>query len=178
MNDKLIINQKHDFGFDITIKRKKSFFKTNRLLFYNNNDKLLGFFDMKDNVYDFGNKCFKINFKKLRLINGFHFNFSIRFLDNSLYADMEGYLSQFNRKKKIKANFISKNSNKTIITERFNFLPKDGIGSKKNVQFYINDDFFFRVYKTKNKNYKIIFDDSVNKNKIILIAMLTSCLFI
>lgn len=61
MNDKLIKNQKHNFTFDIKIKRKKSFFKTNRLLFYNNNNKLLGFFDTKDNVYDFGNKCFKIN---------------------------------------------------------------------------------------------------------------------
>lgn len=103
----------------------------------------------------------------LKLINGFHFNFSIRFLDNSFYTNMEGYLYQFKRKKEIKAKFISNNLNKTITTEMFNFLPEDGISSRKNLKFYINDEAFFKIYKTKNKEFKII-----------LIAMLSTCLFI
>lgn len=179
MNDKLINkNNGYDSVFDIKVKRKNRFFKTQRLLFINKSEKLIGFYDINDNIYDFGNKCFKINFQKVRLIKGFHFNFSIRFLDKSFYADMEGYLSKFNRKNFIKAFFKIDGKVKNITTERFNYLPDDGVESRKNLQFFLNDDFFFKVYKTKKKDYKIIFDENVNKYQIILISMLTSCLFI
>ena len=176
MNDNLLKNQTLNFDFDIKINKKNRFFKTQKILF-NKDNKLIGFFDMKNNVYDFRNKCFKINLQKVRLVNGFHFNFSISFLDDSFYVDMEGYLCQLERKKIIKAFFKSGNVLHSITSEKLNYLQDDGVPSRKNLQFFINEELFFKVYKTKNKEYKIIFDN-VDKNQIILVSMITSCLFI
>ena len=178
MNDNLINYQKYDPSYNLKVCRKDRFFKTQRLLFRDNTDKLIGFFDMKDKVYDFGSKCFKLKTTKFNLVNGFHFNFIIKFLDNNYYANMEGYLSNTKKRKYIKGFFVSDQKKNNIISKNLNYLPDDGVLSKKNQQFYLNGNKFFKIYKSKNKEYKIIFDEIINKNQIIFLIMVLSCLFI
>ena len=49
---------------------------------------------------------------------------------------------------------------------------------KKNLQFLLNNEAFFKLYKTKSDTFKLVYDKRVNKSLKLLILMVISCLFI
>ena len=131
MNNNLIVYNKFESNYDVSITRKKGLFNRPRLFFNDSNNKLIGFFDINDKIYDFGNKCFSLNTQKIKLFNGFQFNFSINFIDNKFYADMNGYLARNKNKKYIKGSFISNGKKYWLNSRILSYCPNDCKDSKK-----------------------------------------------
>lgn len=180
MNNKLISYKKVSSVnlFDIKIVRKKGFLNRPRLFFYDSTNKLLGFFDIIANIYDFGNKCFIIKTQKHGFHNEFQFQFALNFIDNRFYVDMKGYLTRHNKKKYIKGSFNYDGKTFLLNSKLLEYYPEDCVKSKKNIQFYLNSKKFFKIYKTKSKHFKIIYDEVIDKNLNMLVSMIVSCLFL
>lgn len=177
--DKNLINFKKFETFDMEIIRKKNYFKTQSLLFYNNIKKLLFEYDMINDTITINKNIIYLRFNYIKKdLN----KLDIDFIFNKITYDFELYFKN--------GSIIHGNLRKNGEEKNFNFIKINDLylsknidsfkKSSKNIQVIEDNKLVLKFFKHKKNTFRILFDTynyDETSEEMLIYVILTSLLF-
>ena len=171
-----LINFKQLETFDMEIIRKKNYFKTQSLLFYNNRKNILFEYDMINDTITIDKDTIYLRFNYIQK----DFNkLEVDFIFNKIIYDFElyfknGYIIHGNlRKNGEEKNFNFIKMNDLYLSKNINSFKK----SSKNIQVIEDNKLVLKFYKHKKNTFRTLFDtynyDETSEEMLIYVILIS-----